>query len=144
MEIWKDIYFTDENGNTYDFRAKYQVSNLGRVKSLDIVKTYLNNGTLCSRTFKGKILSTRTNHNGYLRVRLWDRPNSYDFFVHRLVAYMFLEEKNIVGKQINHKDENKENNNVENLEWVTPYENCVYGTRIERIRQTKEAKKCND
>ena len=93
MEIWKDIYFTDENGNTYDFRGKYQVSNLGRVKSLDIVKTYLNNGTLCSRTFKGKILSTRVTHNGYLRVRLWNRPNSYDFFVHRLVAYMFLEEK---------------------------------------------------
>jgi hypothetical protein len=144
MEIWKDIYFTDENGNTYDFRGKYQVSNLGRVKSLDVVKTYLNNGTLCSRTFKGKILSTRITHNGYLRVRLWNRPNSYDFFVHRLVAYMFLEEKNIGGKQINHKDENKENNNVENLEWVTPHENCVHGTRIERIRQTKEAKKCND
>jgi hypothetical protein len=144
MEIWKDIYFTDENGNTYDFRGKYQVSNLGRVKSLDVVKTYLNNGTLCSRTFKGKILSTRITHNGYLRVRLWNRPNSYDFFVHRLVAYMFLEEKNIGGKQINHKDENKENNNVENLEWVTPHENCVHGTRIERIKQTKEAKKCND
>ena len=144
MEIWKDIYFTDENGNTYDFRGKYQVSNLGRVKSLDVIKTYLNNGTLCSRTFKGKILSTRVTHNGYLRVRLWNRPNSYDFFVHRLVAYMFLEEKNISGKQINHKDENKENNNVENLEWVTPHENCVYGTRIERIKQTKEAKKCND
>ena len=144
MEIWKDVYFTDENGNTYDFRGKYQVSNLGRVKSLDVVKTYLNNGTLCSRTFKGKILSTRVTHNGYLRVRLWNRPNSYDFFVHRLVAYMFLEEKNINGKQINHKDENKENNNVENLEWVTPHENCVHGTRIERIRQTKEAKKCND
>ena len=144
MEIWRDIYFTNEDGITYDFRGKYQISNLGRVRSLDIVRTYINNGTICSRKFKGKILSTRVTHNGYLRVRLWNRPNSYDFFVHRLVAYMFLEEKNINCKQINHKDENKENNNVENLEWVTPHENCVHGTRIERIRQTKEAKKCND
>ena len=46
--------------------------------------------------------------------------------------------------QINHKDENKQNNNVDNLEWVTPKDNCNYGTRIERIRKTKEAKKCND
>ena len=144
MEIWKDIYFTNEDGTLYDFRGKYQVSNLGRVRSLDTTKTYINNGTLCSRNFKGKILSQKENHHGYLRVRLWDRPNSYDFFVHRLVAYMFLNDNNIQGKQINHKDENKKNNNVDNLEWVTPQENCTYGTRIERIKQTKEAKKCND
>ena len=144
MEIWKDIYFTNEDGISYDFRGKYQISNLGRVRSLDVTKTYVNNGTLCSRSFKGKILSQKENHNGYLRVRLWDRPNSYDFFVHRLVAYMFLNNDDIQGKQINHKDENKKNNNVDNLEWVTPQENCNYGTRIERIKQTKEAKKCND
>lgn len=143
MEKWKDIYFTDLNGKTYDFRGKYQVSNYGRVRSLDITKTYINNGGVCSRTFKGQILTPKITHNGYLRIRLWDRPHKYDFFVHRLVAFMFLE-RVCDNMQINHKDENKQNNNVDNLEWVTPKDNCNYGTRIERIRKTKEAKKCND
>lgn len=144
MEIWKDIYFTDIDGVVHDFRGKYQVSNFGRVRSLDIIKTYENNGGICTRKFKGKIISTKENHGGYLRVRLWNRPNSYDYFVHRLVAYMFLNARPKETMQINHKDENKKNNNVGNLEWVTPKENCNHGTRIERIKNTKEAKKCND
>lgn len=141
MEIWKDIYFVDFEGVEHDYRGKYQVSNKGRVRSLDYTKTYVNNGTLCSRTFKGKILSARATHNGYLRVRIWNRPNPpKDFFVHRLVAYMFLKVPKDTSLQINHKDENKTNNNVENLEWVSAKENCTYGTRLERIQKTKKRK----
>lgn len=140
MEIWRDIKFIDSDGRLHDYTGKYQVSNLGSVRSLDITKEYINNGTLCSRTFKGKIIAQRVSHHGYLRVRLWDRPNAKDYFVHRLVAYMFLGEPTSNDLQINHIDEDKQNNRVDNLEWCTPKENCNHGTRIERIQKTKKSK----
>lgn len=110
-EIWKDIE---------GYNGKYQVSNLGRVKSL-----------------KGseKILKPRVSNTGYKYVNLCIQGKSKTLKIHRLVAQAFL--PNPEGlPQVNHKDEDKLNNNVDNLEWCTREYNCNYGTRNKRIAST--------
>lgn len=110
-EIWKDIV---------GFEGEYQVSNKGRVKS-----------------FMGKeprILKPRKNKKGYLRVSL---HAGNDFCIHRLVAIAFLDNPNNLP-EVNHKDENPANNNVENLEWCTHQYNLTYGTCQKRARKSQE------
>lgn len=108
-EIWKDIE---------GYKGLYQISNKGRVKSLY-------NGS-------ERILRPWINNDGYLNVKLYKNTAAQHRLVHRLVAKVFI--SNPDNKlQINHKDENKLNNCVENLEWITCIDNCNYGTRNERI-----------
>lgn len=110
MEKWKVI-------KNYD---NYEISNYGRVRSIQ-------RKTSDERNIKEKILSPYTDWNGYLKVRLYNNNGSKKFFVHRLVAFHFL--KNINNyEQINHKDENKKNNCVENLEWCSRKYNMNYGS----------------
>ena len=109
MEIWKDIE---------GYEGLYQISNKGRVKSL--------------KWGKERILKPGWNTGGYLKVYLFKNTEAQDRLVHRLVAEAFI--PNPYNKpQVNHKDENKKNNCVENLEWITCMDNCNYGTRNERI-----------
>lgn len=83
---------------------------------------------------RNRLLKHEINEWGYHRVSL--RPGKVHFFVHRLVAMMFLDNPN--GYEIvNHKDENPGNNRVENLEWCTITYNNNYGTRNERATQTQ-------
>lgn len=106
-EVWKDIE---------GYEGLYQVSNLGRVKSLK--KNIIRKQTL------GK--------DGYLRVILKHNGKSKNFSVHRLVAKAFL--KNVFNyPEVNHKDENKTNNNVSNLEWCTRKYNQNYNGLPMRI-----------
>lgn len=70
--------------------------------------------------------------HGYLRVCLCKGQEKKNFFIHRLVAEAYLPNPNNLP-EVNHKDENKLNNCVENLEWLTSKENANYGTRNERI-----------
>ena len=108
MEEWRDI-----DG----YEGKYQVSNLGRVRS------------------KYKILKPN-NVKGYLYVYLRKNNKSKALKVHRLVAEAFLvNEKN--KPQVNHIDGNKENNNVNNLEWCTNKENMNHAVRNGLITQYK-------
>lgn len=79
-----------------------------------------------------KTLKTFVNKEGYVLVSLCKDGICKSFFVHRLVAIAFIENPNNLP-QINHKDENKANNCVENLEWCDQKYNNMYGTRIERI-----------
>lgn len=93
-------------------------------------------------TIDGKIYSTKTkkflkpgtSENGYKYVSLCKKGKTKNMFVHRLVWSAF---KGIIpkGLQINHKDENKQNNNLSNLELVTPKENTNFGTRNQRIAE---------
>lgn len=123
-EIWKDVYF-EENGVVWDYRGKYQVSNLGNVKSLK--------GTRGGD--REKILRPRKSECGYLDVILSKNGKTKSFKVHRLVGYLFLLDTHFDGAEINHIDENKENNIVENLEWCSRKENCNHGTRNKRRKK---------
>lgn len=110
-EIWKYIP---------NFNFRYQVSNLGRIKSLSFVDS---NGHF----HKEKIMTPRkTGKKGYLQVTLKNNGDNKSFYVHRLVGMMFVSGYK-EGLQINHKDENVQNNNSNNLEWCTAKYNINYG-----------------
>lgn len=112
QEIWKDVG---------GFEGLYQVSNLGRVKSLEKKIPY----GYGLRTIPERILKNNVNEYGYLYVRLYKDAKGTKFKIHRLVALTFLE--NPKNKRcVNHKDGNKQNNCVENLEWVTHGENMQH------------------
>lgn len=112
VEIWKDIKY---------YENLYQGSNLGRVKSIKFGKE--------------RILKTFKNKDGYLQVGLWKNNKRKIFLVHRLVAQAFLDNPNNLP-EVNHKDENKLNNVVSNLEWCDRTYNVNYGTAIERMIKT--------
>ena len=128
MENWKDI----EN-----YEGLYQVSNLGRIKSLER-DVYYSNGTV--HHIKEKILVQRIEKNGYQIVSLYKNGKRKDMLAHRLVALAFI--PNPANKpQINHKNEVKTDNFVENLEWCTASYNALYGTRIQRCVQNRRSYK---
>lgn len=99
----------------------YMVSSFGRVKSIN----YNHSG-------KERILKLRTDRYGYLRVNLWKNNKQKNFLVHRLIAEAFLPNPNNYPC-VNHRDENKQNNNVINLEWCNSKYNCNFGTRNTRM-----------
>ena len=119
-EIWKDI-----NG----FEGLYQVSNFGRIKSLPKTrKTGKSKKTI--RFYDEKILKASScSNNGYKIVTLSDNGKQKYFTIHRLVCFHFLENKNNY-KVINHKDGNKLNNDVENLEWCTNSQNSSHAYKL--------------
>lgn len=122
-EYWKPVV---------GYEGLYEVSNWGRVKSLPRKGTY------------ARILKPVPNKYGYFQVNLYKNGKLKKIFIHRLVAEAFLEIpeglKQYIGTvylQVNHKDENKHNNNVENLEWCSAKYNTNFGTRNERDALTK-------
>ena len=118
-EEWKDIVI-EKNGVLYDYTGLYQVSNLGRIKSF--------RGKDKS---DGKILRVKPGKSGYVSVTFYKDYDKQVFKVHRLVATAFI--PNPENKpEVNHIDENKENNSVMNLEWVTTQENNSRGTKMQR------------
>ena len=101
MEIWK---------NVPEFNGIYQISNLGRLKSFKEIKS-------------GRILSNINRQGGYLSVVLQYKGFIRYTRIHRLVAETFI--SNPDNKpEVNHIDGNKQNNCVDNLEWVTRKEKC--------------------
>lgn len=110
------------------YEGLYEVSNLGRIKSFD---TYRKGPNGSIRICKGRILKPWTTKNGYLLVNLYKNGKKKKFYVHRLVAEAFLPNPDNLP-EVNHKDENKLNNNVENLEFCDCKYNINYGTAIER------------
>lgn len=112
MEEWKDI-----NG----YEGLYQISNYGSVRSLNY------NHTGCIKNMR---LSMGT--YGYLQTCLTKNNHRSTKKIHRLVADAFIPNPNNY-KEVNHKDENKTNNYVDNLEWCSAKYNNNYGTRITRV-----------
>jgi hypothetical protein len=123
-EIWKEIK---------GYEGYYEVSNRGRVRSLDRV-----------RIIKGKVLKQMDNGSGYKKVTLCKNGKYTQRYVHRLIGKGFL--KNKKNKEtINHKDGNKSNNDIKNLEWATYKENerhklLNFGNKI-TLRHAQEIKK---
>ena len=118
VKVWK-------KGVLYDYTGKYEVSNLGRVKSIKFQKA--------------KLLKPGKAKNGYLLVRLYASENSWTFYLHRLVWEAF-NGKILEGIQVNHKNEIKTDNRLENLNLMTPKENCNWGTAQDRKRKSMKEK----
>lgn len=104
-EIWRPIK---------DFEDIYEVSNMGRVRRIG-----------------GNIKKPQDNRNGYPMVMLYRHCKHKKIFIHRAVAEAFVPNPRGVNI-VNHKDETRNNNRADNLEWVTHMENIHYGTAQER------------
>lgn len=92
------------------------------------------------RNKKGKILKPAINSGGYEVVTLRKNNKRKQFYIHRLVAETFIPNPNHY-KEINHKNENKTDNRVNNLEWCNRKYNSIYGTKLERQRKSNPLKK---
>lgn len=114
QEIWKDIK---------GYEGLYQVSNYGNVKSLNY------------KGHKSEHLLSKL-PGEYKRVTLYKNKCKKTITIHRLVAQAFIPNPNNYP-QVNHKDENKYNNCVNNLEWCTHKQNMNYGTKQDRESQIK-------
>lgn len=131
-EIWKDI-------PNYD---GYQASNLGRIRTYNKITYTKRHGY---RHWKDRILSfkpsTTSNQKsnqgiGY-RVDLWKNGKPKTILVARLIATTFLEDLIDTDMTVNHKDGNRLNNNVNNLEWLSRSDNIKYGFENGQYKQTK-------
>lgn len=122
-EIWKDIP---------EYENLYQISSLGRVKSIQRKEKYKN----FYRTRKEKILKPAKDRFGYLKVCLWKKGKMKNIKIHRLVAQAFLQNPDNLP-QVNHRNEDKTDNRLENLEFCNSKYNCNFATRNKRIAKAK-------
>lgn len=129
----------EEWRNIEGYNGKYQVSNLGRVRSVDrntIHDSDHKRSSYC-RFHKGIMLKQSLDQNGYYRVSLYDQQNHLKYVpVHRLVARAFVPGYR-EGMQVNHINEMKFVNCAVNLEWVTPSENVNHGERNKKMVATR-------
>ena len=115
-EEWKDVI---------GYEKYYQISNIGRLRSKNMIVHYKN----VQYNKKGRIIKSAISKNGYYSASLKGKT----YLIHRIVALAFI--NNVDGyKYVNHKNEIKIDNRVENLEWCTMEYNNRYGTKIDRIR----------
>ena len=121
-EIWKDIK---------GYEGLYQISNLGRVKSLKYI-----------HTGREKILKPSVDKQGYLNICLCKNGVKKWYLVHRLVYEAFVGDIP-KGMQVNHINEIKTDNRLENLNLMTPKENTNWGTAIQRRAEKRINGKCS-
>lgn len=126
-EIWKPIK---------GYEGLYEVSNLGRIKSLKR-KIKCNCGDkILSRTINEKILNFIPSKNGYLRVNLFKNKIIHTDYVHRIVAKTFIQQELSTADEVNHKNKDKTNNQVDNLEVVSKSENGLHrdGCKVYKVK----------
>lgn len=130
-EIYKNLDLNDIEGEIWlqiEDYENYQVSSLGRIKSL--------------KYGKEKIRKQRKINNGYLTINLWKEGIMKSCLVHRLVASAFIDNPNNL-ETVNHINEDKTDNRACNLEWMSVADNNRYGTGYERrsIKQINDPSK---
>lgn len=121
-EEWRTCVY---NGVIYE---RYEVSNTGKVRSLNFNRT-------------GKTQELKLSFKEYVKVQLWKtgNPKPTDCLVHKLVAEAFIPNDNPQEKtEVNHINEDTHDNRVENLEWVTPKQNIHHGTCIVRSGKSRQ------
>lgn len=116
LEIWKDIV---------GYENKYQISSFGRLRNIN------------------KGIKPMVATNGYLVACLWKNNKQKKILLHRLVAQAFLENPQKY-EEVNHIDEDKKNNRVENLEWCSHQYNMNYGKIKEKISKANSGKTASD
>jgi len=133
-EKWTDIIYTDRFGTTTNFTGLYKISNFGRVKTLGKGNSNISK--------KEKILTQMITIWGYLSVCLYYYNKKIVSVSHRIVAQNFIVNPEM-KPQVNHKDGNKKNNILVNLEWVTQSENGkhAYETGLNKVNRTNMGKK---
>ncbi len=131
-EEWRDIK---------DFEGWYQVSNLGRVRSVDrIIESKNGRKRFC----KGKILKPFPNKDGYLNFHLHKNDINKTLLAHRLVAQAFIPNDDIENKkEINHVNAIKFDNRVSNLSWCNRSENMYHASKMNLISDRKGEKNSN-
>jgi hypothetical protein len=118
------------------YEGIYEVSNFGRVRSLDRMVNYISKyGKHYQVLTRGKIIAPKPNF-GYYLIHLSHQGAAVHKQIHRLVAEAFIPNPNNLP-EVNHKDENGMNNRADNLEWCTTMYNINYGTAIERRAEKK-------
>lgn len=125
-EVWRDVP---------GFEGLYVVSNYGRVKALSRIKRGKGN---CVYMTRERILKPQLSSNGYYRSALTNSEGKVRIFsLHRLVAMAFIPNPNKLP-QVNHINENKQDNSVDNIEWSTASHNINWGTRNDRVAEKME------
>jgi len=124
MEFWKKVS---------GFEHRYQVSSLGNVRSFNML---INNKHGCKSRKKGRMLKQHQNKKGYMQVKLCVDGVCKSFRVHRLVAEAFIYNP-YFKPQVNHKNGVKNDNSVENLEWVSNRENINHAYSKGLIKTNK-------
>lgn len=125
QEQWKPVI---------EYEGFYEVSNLGKVRSVDRI---LQHGERGKRKWVGKIMKPNLSKKGYYRVMLRNRTDRKIFLVHALVARAFLGPRPL-DMVTDHIDGNRENNKLDNLQYITQRENCIKG--INSLPQNKTSK----
>lgn len=129
-EIWKDVP---------GYEGHYQVSSLGRVRSLDRhIEKRSRWGTTYSLFYPGKQLVLGRNAAGYLHITLYLAREQKSFLIHRLVASVFIGGES-PDLTVNHKDGDKSNNAVSNLEWMTQRDNNRHARTALPFKQHRHA-----
>jgi hypothetical protein len=122
------------------YEDHYVVDQFGRVFGVDRTTTVLDNGRIYEKPIAGKQMKQSVHTAGYKTVSLTKDGKSKTAFVHRIVAEAFIDNPDNLP-MVNHKDEDKTNNFVENLEWCTASYNRTYGKGVEKQAKQLRGKK---
>lgn len=141
-EIWKNVHIPVLAEN-------YQVSNLGRIRRIDVIrddfygKMYKNTYKYNNKLYRYKVLSLKTDKNLYFYVDMRRGNTRKTKVLHRLIAYAFLGPPTENNNIVNHKNGDKHDNRVENLEWTNLSENSKHSYKLGRLSIGKRVAKYN-
>ena len=141
-EIWNDS-MPEEWRDVVGFEGFYQISNYGRVKSLDRMQTVIWNGKEVLKPIKGRIIAQSKQNGGYMMANLSASSRRREMTIHRMVAMAFIDNPQHL-KEVNHKDGDKSNNAVWNLEWCDRSENLRHRARVLGQRGNAVSVRCVD